>query len=187
MSQALGCLFDIVEGFPCVDLSTGANTGDWVNCANAGHVVILFGSGVGTAGDDPTLTVLQASDNAATGSKALNVVTDPIHVWKKQAATSLASTTVWSDASGDASTNAVTNATSAEQSALWVVEFDTDMLDVDNGFDHISCTVADVGCNAQPGFLLYFLTEMRYPDSPDTLSLGVMQWHGLTIRLATKC
>ena len=166
---ALGRLFDIAEGFPCVDLSTGANTGDWINCANAGHHVIIFGSGVGTAADDPTLTVLQASDNAGTGSKALNVVTDPVHVWKKQAATSLAAVTTWSSAAGDVTDNAVTNATSAEQSALWVVEFDTDQLDVDNGFDHISCTVADVGCNAQPGFLLHLLTELRYPDDPSTM------------------
>jgi len=149
----------IVEGFPTVDLSTGANTGDWVSLADYGHVAIIFTSGVGTAGDDATLTVLQASDNAGTGSKALNINTSK--VFKKQAATSLASVGQWSDASGDASSNTLTNATAAEQSLIWVVEFDANELDVANNFTHVSCTVADVGTNAQPGSLMYVLSEPR--------------------------
>ena len=164
---ALGNILDIIEGFPAVDLSTGANEGDYVSLKNAGHVVVLFGSGVGTAGDDPMLTIQQAKDNGGTGAKALNVVKGPVQAWKKQAASNLSGISKWADASGNASTNTLTNAMSAEQSALWVVEFDADQLDVDGGFDHIRATVADVGDNAQPGFLLYILTELRYSKAPD--------------------
>ena len=165
MLEGLG----IVEGFPVVDLQTGANTGDWVSLKHASRAIILFASGVGTAGDDPTLTLLQASAVDGTGSKALLIPT--ASVFKKQAATSLASTAQWSDASGDVSTNTLTNATSAEQSALWIVEVSADELDVDNGFDCISATVADVGSNAQPGCLFYFLDlkEKRAPASAVSL------------------
>lgn len=163
--------FQIVEGFPAVDLQTGANNGDYISLKHAKSVAIVFTSGVGTAGDDPTLTIQQASDVAGTGAKALNVVTTPVQVWKKQAATSLAAVAAWTDASGDASTNTVTNATSAEQSALWVVEFTPDQLDVDNAFDCIRATVADVGGNAQPGYLFYLveLKEQRYPSNAVSL------------------
>lgn len=157
--------FAMVEGFPCVDLQTGANTGDWISLKNVSRVAVVFISGLGTGGDDPTLTINQATDVSGTGTKALNVVTNS--VFKKQAATSLASTTVWSDASGDASTNTVTNATSAEQSAIWWVEFTPDELDVDGGFDCINATVADVGSNAQPGYLFY-LGEYKTAGAPSS-------------------
>ncbi len=167
--QALGNLFDIVEGFPCVDLVTGANDGDYVSLENAGHICIVFISGLGTATEDPTLIIQQADTNAGGNVKDLDFIEDPIQVWKKQAATSLAAVTNWSDATGDTTGNDWTNGTSAEQSLIWVAEFDADQLDVDNGFDHVRATVADIGCSAQPGYLFYILTELRYADSPDGL------------------
>lgn len=150
----------IVEGFPPVDLSAAANNGDWVSLKNYKHIAIVFASGVGTAGDDPVLTILQAQDVSGTGSKALNINTNK--VFKKQAATSLAGTGQWSSASANVSTNTLTNDTAAEQALLWVVEFDSDELDADNGFDCVRATVADVGSNAQPGYLFYLLSEPRY-------------------------
>lgn len=152
---------NIVEGFPPVDLQTGANNGDYVSLENYKHVAVVFVSGIGTPGDDPTLTIQQASDVAGTGAKALNFT----EIFRKQAATSLASTGVWTRTTQTAA-NTYTNATSAEEALIWVVEFDADMLDVDNGFDCIRGTVADVGANAQPGYLLYLLSEPRYPAKP---------------------
>ena len=157
----LGSCFDIIEGFAPVDLQTAANNGDYVSLANAGHVAVVFQSGLGTAGDDPTLTIQQASDNAGTGAKALNFTT----IYRKQAATSLAATSAWTKTTQTAA-NTYTNATSAEQDALWVVEFDADQLDVDGGFDYIRATVADIGANPQPGVLLYILSELRHKTLP---------------------
>ena len=164
----LGNKFDIVEGFPTVDLQTAANNGDYVSMKNASAIGIVFTSGVGTASDDPTVTIQQAQDNAGTGVKALNVVTSPVQVWKKQAATDLSAVTVWTDASGDASTNTVTNATGAEQALIWVIEFKAEDLDVDNAFNHLRATIADIGSNAQPGSLMYIIEPM-YPASPDSV------------------
>ena len=161
----LGSVIDIVEGFPTVDLSTAANTGDYVSLKNARGVLVLFRSGVGTAGDDPTVVFQQAQDVSGTGVKDF----DPqdAKAWKKQAATSLASTGTWSSGAADLTGNDLTNTDAAEQSVMWAVEIDTDELDVDNGFDCIRATVADVGTNAQPGDLLYILYGLRYPSSPD--------------------
>ena len=164
----LGNTIDVVEGFPTVDLQTGANSGDYISMRNNSRILILFTSGVGTGGDDPTLTIQQATDACGTSVKALNIVTSPVSAWKKQAATSLASTTTWTDASCCVSTNTLTNATSAEQSAMWAVEFDAADLDVANGFDYVRATVADVGSNTQPGSLTY-IVKPAYAEDPDNV------------------
>lgn len=158
--------FDIVEGFPVVDMQTAANNGDYVFCGNAKRVVIVFISGIGTAGDDPTLTVQQATSNAGGGVKALNIPsTASLKNWKKQAATSLASTPQWANAVAgiQASPNAHTwtNTDSAEQSLLLVVEIvPVEDMDVAGGFDYLRATVADIGGNAQPGYLCYIVEKM---------------------------
>lgn len=156
----LGGLIDMIEGVPAVDLQDGANNGDYINIKNADRVAVVFVSGVGTAGDDPTLTIQQAQDNSGTGAKALNFTT----IWRKQAATDLSSTTSWTETTQSA-TNTYTNGTSAEQSLIWWVEFDAADLDVDNGFDHIRATVADVGSNAQPGYIFY-IVKPKYANDP---------------------
>ena len=164
----LGSVFDIHPVITPVDLQTGANTGDWINMANAQHAVLVFHSTVGTAADDYTITLLQAQDNAATGSKALNIPSGASTLaWKKQAATNLTGTSVWSDASGDVSTNTMTNATNAEQDSLVVIEIPGDILDADNGFQYVSITVADIGGNAQLGCAYMLLFGLRYPARPD--------------------
>lgn len=162
MSSLILERFQIVEGFPAVDLATGANSGDWISLKHAKRVAVVFTSGVGTAGDDPTLTIQQATAVAGTSAKALNIPT--ASAFSKQAATNLSAVSAWSTAA-TISTNTLTNDTSAEQSALWVVEFTPDELDIDNGFDCIRATVADIGSNAQPGYLFY-LIELKEQRSP---------------------
>lgn len=160
----------IVEGFPPVDLDTAAtNTTDYVSLANYKHVAVVLMSGVGTAGDDPTLTILQSQDNAGTGAKALNINTRK--VFKKQAATDLSGTGQFSDASAGVTANAWTDGDSAEQALIIVAEFDADELDVDNGFDHINATVvlAGGGGAAQPGACFFILSEPRYPAKPTNM------------------
>lgn len=167
-SLMLGHDFDIVEGFPTVDLNTGANDGDWVSLKNNSRVGIFFTSGTGTGNDDPTVLVQQATTNAGGSVKVLNIVTG--QVFKKQAATSLAAVTAWSSAdccigSGSCA-HKLTNLTAAEQSLMWWVEFRSSDLDVDNGFDHLRATVAGADlCNAQPGSLSYFV-KTGYPSAP---------------------
>lgn len=159
--------FQVAGAIRPVDLSGGTNAGDWVSLKNYKKCLILFHSAIGTAGDDPTVTLLQASAVAGTGSKALNINTSK--VFKKQAATNLLSTGQWSDASAGVTANAWTNTDAAEQELLLAIEVDADELDVDNGFDCISISVADVGTNAQLGAAYYILGEPRYIAKPASM------------------
>ena len=81
-------------------------------------------------------------------------------LWHKQA-TVLTATATWTHVTQTAS-ETYTDATSAEDAAIWVVEFDASDLDSDGGFDCVSMNCSDVGSNAQLGCALYILTEPRY-------------------------
>ena len=155
--------YQVVGAIRPVDLQTGANDGDWISLKDASRLVVIFWSAIGTAGDDPTITMQQASDVSGTGAKALNIASS--QAFKKQAATSLLSTGQFASASGDISTNTWTNTDSAEEETLVVLEFAADELDADNDFDCVRARVADVGSNAQLGMGLY-LAQVRYPAAP---------------------
>lgn len=163
---------NIVEGFPPRDLSAAANNGDYVSLKHYGRVVVVFASGVGTNGDDPTVVFQQAQDVAGTGAKDLDP--NPRKAYKKQAATNLAGTGAWSSASGDLSGNDLTNTDAAEQALIWAVEIAADELDVDNGFDCIRATVADVGNNAQPGYLFYLMLDARHTATPTAMLSAIV-------------
>lgn len=156
----LGNLVDIIEGFPAVDLSAGANNGDYISLKNAERAAVVFVSGVGTPGEDPTLTLQQAQDVSGTGAKALNFTT----IYRKQAAVSLAGTAAWTK-TAQAAASTYTNADAAEQSLIWVVEIDPSELDVENNYTCIRATVADIGSGAQPGYLFY-LVEPKSKGTP---------------------
>lgn len=159
---------NIVEGWPCVDLQTGANTGDWVSLRHYNRVAVCFVSGIGTNGDDPTLTILQATSAAGAGSKALTFTT----IYRKQAATNLAAVPQWTKTT-QAAANTYVQTDAAEQSVLWVVEFQAADLDVANGFYYVSATVADVGSNAQPGYLFYLMGDPAYPNAPANVHTAI--------------
>lgn len=149
----------IVSGFLPVDMQDGANTGDVVSMKNYGHLTVVFFKNAGTAGDDPTLTLLQGTDVAFGTNKALNFTS----VWTKQD-TVLTSEGTFTEQTQTAA-NTYTDATSAEDAAIWVVEIDAADLDVANGYDCVRASVADVGTNAQIGCLFYILSEPRYAGS----------------------
>jgi hypothetical protein len=153
-------IHDIIEGWPIVDLQTGANTGDSVSLKNWHGCAVVFVSSVGTAADDPTLTLEQSTVVAAGDAKALNFTV----IYRKQAATDLSSTGTWTRTTQTAS-NTYTNATSAEQDLIWVVDVRVDEMDAANGFDCIRATVADVGGNAQLGYLFYIPYGPRYAQA----------------------
>jgi hypothetical protein len=150
----------ICEGFKPVDMQTAANTGDYVNLKGYDHCMIVFFKAIGTAGDDPTITVTQAQDVAGTGVKALNFT----RVDKKQGAdlTAIGQFTKVTQAEG----NTFTHTDLAEQAAIIVIEFDASELDADGGFTCLKAAVADVGGNAQLGCLFYQLFDARYKEQP---------------------
>lgn len=147
----------IAAGFIPVDMQTAANTGDWVSMKGYERCTIVFYKAVGTAGDDPTITLLQTVDVADTGTvnKALTF-TD---IYTKQGTLTAVGTFTHTT---QAAANTYTDATSAEVAAIWVIDVKAEDLDVDGGFDCIRASVGDVGGNAQLGCMLYLLWPARY-------------------------
>jgi hypothetical protein len=156
---------EIVSAFVPVDMQTADNVGDWVNLKNYGRVVVILHKGIGTAGQDPVITLEQAQDNADTGAKALNITT----VWSKVGTqTAIAGFTKNTQAAAATYTDAV----SAEAQGLFVVEVRAEELDVANGFTHVRLKIPDVGGNAQLGGALYLLLNPRYggADTPSPIA-----------------
>ncbi len=138
-------------------------TGDYVCLKGYGKVGILFVKEAGTAGDDPTITLYQATDVSGTSAKVATVI--DTH-WIKQAATSLASTGTFTKTTQTLASTIAYNATSAEQALIDYFEVNVEDLDVDNGFDCIRADVALAASGgAQWGTILYLLLDPRYPQA----------------------
>jgi hypothetical protein len=153
----------IVCGFVPLDLQT-ARDADWVHLRDFNHLTVVFFKGTGTDGDDPSLSLQQATDNAGAGAKALTFT----EIWRKQAADvqTVGQFTKTTQAAASAYSN-----TDAHQQAIWVLEIDADMLDVDGGFKYVRVQCSDTGTNAQLGCVLYVLTQARSaePTPPSAL------------------
>lgn len=148
----------IVSGVVPVNLATAANDGDWVSLKDYGKLTVVFFKGAGAAGEDPTLTMEQAKDVSGTGAKAL----DFTDIYTKQGS-DLATIGQFTKVTQTAA-NTYTEATSGEEEAIWVVEFNAEDLDVSNGFACIRARVASVGATSQIGTILYLLGDARYPQ-----------------------
>ncbi|MFO0966840.1 MAG: hypothetical protein U0793_14805 [Gemmataceae bacterium] len=153
----------ITAGFVPLDLQTQRD-GDWVGMQDYNHLTIVFYKGVGTANDDPIVTLQQAQDNSGTGAKALTFT----EIWRKQA--SDVQTVAQFTKTTQSAANTYTTTAAASQ-AIWVLEIDADMLDVDGGFKYVRLTLNDIGSNPQLGCVLYILTEPRFADATPPTAL----------------
>ena len=152
------------------DLQT-AVADDWISLENYNHLTIVVFKGAGTGGDDPTLTLQQATSAAGAGAKDLLIVDK---YYKKQG-TLLSTNSVGGQftlTTQTASNTIVGDATSAEEQALWVIEVEASELDCDGGFYFVQASIADVGTNSQFGCILGILTEPRFGQqtSPSPLA-----------------
>lgn len=145
----------IVSAIVPVDLQSAANNGDWVSMKNFARCSIVLFKAAGTAGDDPVLTVRQATAVDGTGAKALNFTRVDSKVGTLTAVGTFTANT-------QAAANTYTDATSAEAQGIFVIDIKSEDLDVANGFDCVQFQVPDVGSNAQLGCALYLLWGSRY-------------------------
>ena len=72
MAERFVQMVNLVEGVLPVDLQTGANDGDYVSLKEYHYCAVVFLSAIGTATDDPTLTLQQATDVAGGSVKDLD-------------------------------------------------------------------------------------------------------------------
>ena len=164
----LGDVIDIIPAIVPLDLQT-ARDGDWVSLKNAKGCAVIVFKGAGTAGDDPSITIEQASDVAGTGAKALNAITE---FYKKIG--TLTAVGSWTKVTQTADDLVTVDAVSAEAEGVWVFNVEADQLDVDNGFDCMRVRIADTGTNAQLGCSLYLLHGLRYPATPENLISAIV-------------
>lgn len=157
MSEVAIANMNIESAIVPVDLQTGANAGDWVSFEHYRRCVIVFFKGAGTAGDDPVISVLQATAADGTGSKALNTSV----VYSKVG--TLTSIAQWTRNTQTAAAT-YTDATSAEATSIFAIEVQDSDLDLANDFAYVSVSVADVGGNAQLGCALYLMMDPRNPQ-----------------------
>lgn len=142
----------IEAGAVPIDTTGAAVTGDYVSMKDYSHLTITIMQGA-WAGGTPAVTLLQASDVAATGEKAL------------------AFTKRWTKVAGTGTTYTETTVSSntfnlpATANTINVLEIDAADLDADNGFDCVRVGIASPGANADLVAVHYVLSGARYPSA----------------------
>jgi hypothetical protein len=155
---------DIVPAFVPVDMHTAANNGQWIGMKHVSRLVCVLFKAVGTAGDDPVVTIQQATSNSGAGAKPLTFT----RVRTKIGA--IASTPQWT-IDTQAAANTFTT-TSAASQAVIAVEIQSTDLDRNNGFDYVQLSIPSTGSNPQLGAAFYIAYGIRYPQSVPLSSLS---------------
>jgi len=133
------------------DITGAAQVGDYICLKNYQHVAIVLMQGA-WAGGTSAVTLVQATDVAATAEKALAFTKR----WTKVGVTG----TTFVETAVTASTFDLP----AVANTINVIEIDADMLDVTNGFDCMAVKSASPGSNADLLTALYILHGARYPQ-----------------------
>ena len=154
---------DIGRGIIPVNLgaiTSGNNDGAWADITPfQGGIAVIFFAGTGTAGQDPTFTLRQATSNTGDNAKALSFE----RIYTKQAA-ALSTGVDWTvvTRTGSNANSTYTNGTSAEQQQIWAVHVHHHMMDSQSGFRFVSLRIPDTGSAAQVGTGLYLGLGPRY-------------------------
>lgn len=152
----------LAAGFVPINMASGANAGDWISMKNYQRILIVLLKGAGAAGQDPTITVEQATTSAGAGNKALNFSTIYSQVG------TLANLGQWTKTT-QAAGNTYVDTVSGEAQAIICIEIMAEDLDLDNDYDFIQASVADVGSTSQIGTLFYICADPRYMDAPENM------------------
>jgi hypothetical protein len=155
---------DIIPAFVPVDMQTGANNGQWITMREISRLVCVLYKAAGTAGDNPVITLQQATSNSGANAKALTFTRARTKIG------AIASTPQWTIVTQSAA-NTFTP-TSAASPAVIVVEIQATDLDTNNGFTFVQLSIPDTGTNAQLGAAFYIAYGIEYAQSvtPSALS-----------------
>ena len=169
--EALGRLLDISVGIAPLDLQT-ARTGKRVTLKRSQSVMVVCHKGIGTAADDPTLTLKEHS--AYTSGTSQNLATITQYYVKTATTPGLVGTETWSKVTqAAAATIADPGGAGTSAESEQIVVFHVDGTELSDGFTHISVDIGDVGTNAQLGGVLYFLTDLYAARKPANLRAGL--------------
>lgn len=169
--EGLGRAFDISAGIIPVDSQTAAMTGKRVSLKNAGAISIVVFKAVGTANDDPVVTLKQHTA-ASSGTSANLAVID--HYYLKDAAL-LAGTETWTkitQAAAATITDPGGAGTSAEHQQILVIPVRG--VQLSDGYGYVSLDIADTGAaGAQLISCLYILHELAVKRTPANLAAAL--------------
>lgn len=156
----------VAAGFLPVDVSTGTASkriGDWVSLAKYGRLAAVFFKDDGTAGEDPTITLEQAT--SASGDNAVGLNFSELYE-KRAAAGGLFGVGQWTKV-GKPASSTYTHEDAGESELIWAIEVEaTDLLP---GYSFVRLNCADVGVNAQLACVLYVLGDPRYELLPSEM------------------
>ncbi len=169
--EALGRLFDFSTGVAPLDLQT-ARTGKRVSLRNAQGVTIVVFKGIGTDGDDPTVTLQEHTASSSGTSQNLAIID---HYYLKTATTpGLVGTETWTRFNQTAAATIADPGgagTSAQSEQILVIEVDG--VKLSDGFRYVSLSVGDTGTNAQLGAVLYVLRDLKDCRKASNLIAGL--------------
>lgn len=171
---ALPDVADLVVGAVPVDLQTAAVNGLWFNMANCNGLNAILIAAIGTAGDDPVISLEQATSSAGAGAKALTLR----RVDYKVGATGFTSATdIWQrvstiDRDNPAASYDTDGINGAENALLLNVFILATDLDINNGFKFVRLNCADVGGNAQLGCIIYIPSQRHYQGKHNVSALA---------------
>lgn len=151
--------------FVPIDLQGGSGghvSGDWLRFTGDRCLIVLC-KAAGTDGDDPTITVSQATSAAGGSSKALTF--QRIYRLEAEAATLTSNGTYTLSTQTAAST--YTHTSLAQSAAVILIEVKAEDLDCDGGFKFLNVTIADTGSNAQLGCCLAIFSDLRFGGTPE--------------------
>lgn len=163
--EALGFI-DFSPDIVPVDLHGQVNTGLRINLKNSQTVTFVLFKGVGTATQDPVLTL--NAQNAKTGgtSQTLAALTR----YYAKSAVSLTGQEQWVlTTQGAGSTMTLTG--EAAKQGVYVIPVNATSLP--SGFQYVSLDVGNVGANAQIGGMLAVLSFMDVQRKPTNLLAGL--------------
>ena len=148
---------DIIPAFVPADMHTSANNGQWVDMKFISKLLCVLLKAAGTAGDDPVITLKQATSNAGANAKSLNFTRARTKIG------AIATTPQWTIATQSAA-NTYTP-TSAASPALIAVEVSQTDLDLNNGFNFVQFSIPSTGANPQLGTAFYIAYGVRYAQA----------------------
>jgi len=149
-----------VSCFVPIDTTGAGQDGDWVNLKHFRKLVGIIQQGA-WAGGTPAVTFQQASDNAGTGAKALDI--EYYYQGTHGTDDAYAKTAISSDTFNLPNT----------ANTITMVEIHAQDLDINNGFTHVRMRVASPGANADLISALYLLGggdfAMKTEDMPSVI------------------
>lgn len=151
----------VVQGLQPVAVSSV--TPDYISMKNYGHLTIILHIAISSGVDTGAFAILQATAVAGTSAKAIaNIDT----VWKNlDCATEQFTKDTSSCVNGAITVGGVT------KNILYVFEVDKRDLDVENGFDCVGCTLADITNGTAS--ILYILSEPKWMDELATAPISI--------------